>query len=143
MVFYANIDPYWIKKKSKKVWDFFSHKNNDLKIELFGIPQIFKILLLEMTCENVTISPKLTNVDLKSIIFHEKKSQTFLYIFYKFSMGLYLNKIPSVALQTRYLWNALQKTSILATNYLFFWTAFPMLWRSRNCDFVLFSRYFY
>ena len=43
-------------------------------------PQIFKILLLEMTCEIFAISPNLANFDLKSIIFHEK-NQTFLDFF--------------------------------------------------------------
>ena len=52
--------------------------------------------------------------------FSWKKISNFLRFFYKFSMGLYLNKIPSVALQTRYLWNALQKTLILGTNCSFF-----------------------
>ena len=46
-----------------------------------------------MNGEILIISSNLANFDLKSIIFHEKKTHTFLDFCYKFSMCLYLDKI--------------------------------------------------
>ena len=66
----------------------------------------------------------LANFDLKSIIFHEK-NQNFLDFFYKFSMDLYLQEIPSAALETRNAENAVPKTSIFAL-ITFFWKAFQL-----------------
>ena len=64
-----------------------------------------------MNGEIFTISQNLTKCLLKINDFLWKKMFLF---FYKFSMGLYLDKIPSVALKTQCHGNAPPKTVIFA-----------------------------